>query len=83
MDILQGESAKNAFILMTYSVKKEREINNRDLHNYIKLLKKEGLDEEYRYMLNKYLQRFSIRLYACFLRLWGHYWVSANPESKD
>ena len=44
MDILQGESAKNAFILMTYSVKKEREINNRDLHNYIKLLKKEGLD---------------------------------------
>ena len=58
MDILEGESAKNAFTLMTYSVKKEREINNHDLHNYIKLLKKEGLDEEYRYMLNKYLQRF-------------------------
>ena len=36
MDILQGEAAQNAFTLMTYSVKKEREINNRDLHNYIK-----------------------------------------------
>ena len=48
MDILQGEAAKNAFTLMTYSVKKEREINNHDLKNYIKLLKTEGLDEEYR-----------------------------------
>lgn len=43
MDILEGESAKNAFTLMTYSVKKEREINNHDLHNYIKLLKKKDL----------------------------------------
>ena len=49
MDILEGEDAKNAFTLMTNSVKKEREINNRDLKSYIKLLKKENLDEDYRY----------------------------------
>lgn len=31
MDILNGEDAKNAFILMTYSTKKEREITNYNL----------------------------------------------------
>ena len=53
MDILEGVDAKNAYTLMTYSTKKEREITNKDMYSYIKLLKKEGLDEEYRYMLNK------------------------------
>lgn len=58
MDILQGESAKNAYTLMTYSLKRDREIDNKNLWKYVQLLKKEGLDEEYRFMLNKYLQRF-------------------------
>lgn len=66
MDILNGEDSKNAFTLMTYSTKKEREITNHDLKNYIKLLKKEGLDEEYRFMLNKYLQRF-LHPFVCVL----------------
>ena len=43
---------------MTYSVKRERELNNRELSSYIKLLKKEHLMDEYSYMLNKYLQRY-------------------------
>lgn len=72
MNILEGESANNAYTLMTYSVKKEREITNKDLKNYVKLLKKEGLDEEYRYMLNKYLQRFFTHLFACCWQLWVH-----------
>ena len=38
----------------------------RDLKNYIKLLKSEGMDEEYRYMLNKYLQRF-LHPFVCIL----------------
>lgn len=58
VDILQGESAKNAYKLMTYSLKRDREIDNHDLWQYTQLLKKEGLEEEYRFMLNKYLQRF-------------------------
>ena len=58
MDILQGESAKNAYKLMTYSLKRDREIDNKNLWSYIQLLKKEDLQEEYRFMLNKYLQRF-------------------------
>lgn len=58
MDILQGESAENAYKLMTYSLKRDREIDNKDLWGYIQLLKTEDLQEEYRFMLNKYLQRF-------------------------
>ena len=58
LDILQGESARNAYKLMTYSLKRDREMDNKDLWQYTQLLKKEGLDEEYRFMLNKYLQRF-------------------------
>ena len=51
---------------MTYSTKKEREITNSDLKSYIKLLKQEELDDEYRYMLNKYFQRF-FHPFVCIL----------------
>ena len=82
MDILQGESAQNAFTLMTYSVKKEREINNHDLKNYIKLLKKEGLDEEYRYMLNKYLQRFFHPFVCVLLAIMGALLGFSKPREQ-
>ena len=59
MDILHGESAQNAYKLMIYSLKRDREIDNKDLWGYVQLLKKEGLEEEYRLMLNKFFQRFA------------------------
>lgn len=58
MNILSGKDAQNAYKLMIYSLKKDTEIDNKDLWQYIKLLKQEDLQEEYRFMLNKYLQRF-------------------------
>lgn len=58
IEILQGKDAENAYKLMIYSLKRDREIDNKNLWNYIKLLKQENLQEEYRFMLNKYLQRF-------------------------
>lgn len=82
MDILKGEDAKNAFTLMTYSVKKEREINNKDMKNYIKLLKKEGLDEEYRYMLNKYLQRFFHPFVCVLLAIMGALLGFSKPREQ-
>ena len=66
LNILNGEYAKNAFTLMTYSTKKEREITNSDLKNYVNLLKKEGLEEEQNYMLNKYYQRY-LHPFVCIL----------------
>ncbi len=59
LDILQGAAAKNAYKLMINSLKRDREIDNKDLSEYVKLLKQEGLDDEYRLMLNKYIQRFT------------------------
>lgn len=58
VEIVSGEKAKDIHTLMTYSVKRERELNNGELFSYIKLLKKEHLMDEYSYMLNKYLQRY-------------------------
>lgn len=66
LNILKGEAAKNAYTLMTYSTMKERDITNANLKNYVKLLKKEKLTEEYNYNLNKYLQRF-LRPFICIL----------------
>jgi len=82
MTILEGEAAKNAFTLMTYSVKKEREINNKNLRNYVKLLKKEGLDEEYRYMLNKYLQRFFHPFVCVILAIMGALLGFSKPREQ-
>ena len=33
-------------------------MTNAQISEYIKLLKKERMDDEYRFMLNKYIQRF-------------------------
>lgn len=56
--VLNGISAINAYKLMKYSVYRDRELTNAQISEYIKLLKKERMDDEYRFMLNKYIQRF-------------------------
>ena len=58
INILNGNEAEDAYTIMTNSTKRDRDINNKDLKHYIKLLKRENLDEDYRLMLNKYFQRF-------------------------
>ncbi len=56
--VLDGDSAQNAYKLMKYSIYRDREMTNAQISEYIKLLKQERMDDEYRFMLNKYLQRF-------------------------
>lgn len=58
MNVLSGEASKNAYTIMINSTKRDRDINNKNLKYYVELLKKEKQDEDYRLMLNKYLQRF-------------------------
>lgn len=82
MSVLDAESAKNAYTLLAYSTKKEREINNHDLNNYIKLLKSEGMDEEYRYMLNKYLQRFFHPFVCILLAIMGCLLGFSKPREQ-
>ena len=66
LKVLSGESAKNAYKLMKYSVYRDRELTNPQISEYIKLLKKERMDDEYRFMLNKYIQRF-VHSFMCIL----------------
>ena len=67
---------------MAYSTKKEREINNKNLRNYVKLLKSEGMDEEYRFMLNKYLQRFFHPFVCILLAIMGCLLGFSKPREQ-
>lgn len=58
VEILTGEKANTAYKIMSYSTKKDRELNNHEITEYIHMLKTENLNDEYRFMLNKYLQRY-------------------------
>lgn len=58
VQILSGYKADTAFKIMSYSTKKDRALNNSEITEYISMLKAENLKDEYRFMLNKYLQRY-------------------------
>ena len=82
LNILDKESAQNAYILMNYSPLKERDISNPRLKKYLKLLKHEDLDEEYNYMLNKYLQRFLSPLVGVLLAILGCLLGFSKPREQ-
>ena len=82
ISILDGECAKDAYILMSYSTKKEREITNHDMYNYLKLLKRQKMDEEYRYIMNKYLQRFFHPFVCMLLAIMGCLLGFSKPREQ-
>jgi len=81
-EILKGESAKNAHKLMLLATKKDREFTNAELKDYVKLLKKEGLDDEQRFMLNKYYQRFSHSFVCIALAILGVILGFSKPREQ-
>lgn len=82
LDILQGDSAKDAYKLMIYSLKKDREIDNHDLWSYIRLLKREKLEEDCRLMLHKYYQRFVNPLVCVLLAVLGCLLGFSKPREQ-
>ena len=66
LTVLDGNSGTNAYKLMKYSIYRDRELNNAQISEYIKLLKKERMMDEYRFMLNKYIQRF-VHSFMCVI----------------
>ncbi len=56
--ILEGEQADKLYKLSNYKLKRDRDMSNKQLLTYIKLLKEEQLFDEYRDMSNKYMQRY-------------------------
>ena len=81
-NILVGEAADNAYTIMINATKRDREINNRDLKAYVKLLKDESLDEEYRLYYNKYLQRFLHPLVCILLAVLGCLLGFSKPREQ-
>ncbi len=82
LNILNGHYAKDAYTLMSYSTMKERDITNGNLKNYVQLLKKERLTEEYNYNLNKYLQRFIHPFVCVFLAILGCLLGFSKPREQ-
>lgn len=81
-NILEGEAAENAYTIMINSTKRDRDIDNKDLRQYIKLLKQERLDEDYRLMLNKYLQRFFHPFVCVLLAIMGCLLGFSKPREQ-
>lgn len=82
VNILEGDAAENAHSIMINSTKRDRDINNRDLKNYVNLLKKENLDEDYRFMLNKYLQRYFHPFVCVLLAIMGCLLGFSKPREQ-
>ena len=82
VDILEGEDAEDAYTIMINSTKRDRDINNKDLKHYVDLLKKENLDEDYRLMYNKYLQRFFHPFVCVLLAIMGCLLGFSKPREQ-
>lgn len=81
-DVLMGDAAQNAYELMIYSLKRDREIDNKDLWHYTRLLKKENLEEEYRARLNSYYQRYTQPLICILFAIMGCLLGFSKPREQ-
>lgn len=80
--ILGGKRAKNAYKLMKYSIHRYRELTNPQISEYIKLLKSENMDDEYRFMLNKYIQRFAHSIMCVLFAILGCILGISRPREQ-
>lgn len=80
--ILENEKATALIELMQFSTHRSRNLTNGELSHYLKLLKQEGMIEEYNYNLNKYYQRFYDSLSCIFLAILGCILGYARPREQ-
>lgn len=80
--ILEGQKAKALMDLIKFSTHKNRNLTGTELRYYLKLLKQEGMHEEYNYNLNKYYQRFFDSISCIFLAVLGCILGYARPREK-
>ena len=82
MNILEGDASEHAYELMVNSTKRDRDFTNAELRRYIKLLKQERMDEDYRLMLNKYFQRFFHPFVCILLAIMGCLLGFSKPREQ-
>lgn len=80
--IFTPEVSQKAYKLLSYSVKKDSEMTNRELRDYLKLLKKDDIASEYRFILNKYYQRFAHAFSCLLLIICGFILGFSKPREK-
>lgn len=81
-DILKSNSAKNAYDLLSYSLKKTKQMKIKELSEYVSLLRTLDMQTEYRYMLNKLYQRFSQPFSCILFSLCGIILGFSKPREK-
>lgn len=82
IEILNGDRGRNAYELMKFSLKRDRDMTNAELKKYVHLLKTESMDDEYRFMLNKYLQRFTQSIIAILFVMFGALLGFSKPRDQ-
>lgn len=82
ISVLTTESANIAHELLKNSIKKHNEMRIMEQKAYIRLLEKVGLQEEYRYMVNKLHQRYAQSFSCIFLALCGILLGFSRPREK-
>ncbi len=80
--VIEGKTGENAYMLMKYSVKEDRELTNDELFRYIKLLNAEKMTDEFNFMLNKLIQRFSHALMCVLFAILGCLLGFSQPREQ-
>ena len=81
--ILHGEKAKIVEKLMDYNLKRsDKELTNKEMKDYLALLKKENINDLYNDNLNVYLQRFFHSLMCIAFAILGCLLGYSNPREQ-
>ncbi len=80
--VLESTEAVNAYKLMKYSIFRDREMTNAQISEYVKLLKQERMDDEYNFMLNKYIQRYTHSIMCILFAILGCLLGFSKPREQ-
>lgn len=82
LSILHGKKAEIAKNLMKYNLKRDRELTNKELKNFLKILKDEDINDLYSLNLNFYLQRFFHSFMCVIFAILGCLLGFSNPREQ-
>ncbi|MBQ7450011.1 LptF/LptG family permease [bacterium] len=82
LSILYGKKAQITQQLMKYNLKRDRELTNKELKKYLRILKDEEINDLYNLNLNFYLQRFFHSAMCIIFAILGCLLGYSNPREQ-
>lgn len=82
LSILHGKKAHIAKQLMNYNLMRDRELTNKELKNYLKILKEEEISDLYNLNFNFYLQRIFHSAICILFAILGCLLGYSNPREQ-